>query len=316
MLENINSKKVAYLIGFLIGDGNFEKGGGKRTDRMGVTTTDEDVVNFINDNFTPFDTSNPKYNNSPSRDIYAKLPSYRKTFSTKFSKDFKHYGILYRKVDRVYQNIKKCDMNHFLLGFLDSDGCISYSRRKDRDRISAKIMFTHPSIKLLNKVQTFLLDELNISSSILPKKGENCFVLTFSKLDHVLKFCEWIYCDPSSIVLTRKYNKYLNLIRDIKKVYRNGTNFPSEFMKDPRYISIIGSKSKYMFVVEGKEYPLSKILSNLYGITTKTVTQRCRQNYKGWYMRPKTEEELQEFDKYMHKQIMKLFDKWKEENNY
>ena len=34
MLENICSKKVAYLIGYLAGDGNYENGNGKRTDRF------------------------------------------------------------------------------------------------------------------------------------------------------------------------------------------------------------------------------------------------------------------------------------------
>lgn len=315
MLENIEKSKVAYLIGYLAGDGNFSNGWGKRKDRLSVTTVDMEFVEWVSENIVDFSNANPKFNNNESRGIYAKQASYVKTFPASYSEELKMYGVLALKENRSIQNISKKDMRHWLRGFLDADGHISYSIRKDRGRLAAKAGFTHPSEKLLGQVQKFLMDELNIPSAIKPKKGEKCFTLSFSKLGDVKKFGDFVYQGGREVTISRKYKTFKEMCGILAERVEQGITFPKEFMDTTEYHEIIGAISKFMFVDnEGNEYPSAKIAAKAHGIEKWLVHQRCRNNAKGWTRRPKTESEKIEFDKYVNRQCKKLFREWLDKN--
>ncbi len=312
-IEKLSSDRKAYFIGFMSGDGAFLDGRGKRTDRMGLTTTDVDVVNWVNKHIQQFDTKKPYFGNNPNRGIFAKLPSYRITFPTKFIGFFNKYGICCKKIDRSIFNISKKDMKMFILGLIDSDGCISYSIRKDRNRICAKVNITHPSNELLGKVQTFISDELNISSTIKPKGREDCLVWSINKIEHIEKLLDWLYSDEESVVLARKYKKYIELKEVISEKREAGLCFPSEFTKKcSEYISLMSSMSKKMFCIDGVEYPSKKMASDSTGMTLVEVSSRCRQRNKGCSERLKTESELKDNKKYVKKQMVKLYKEWEE----
>lgn len=314
-LEEIEPKKIAYLIGFLSGDGIYHNGCGKRSDRMGVSSTDLEVVNWINDNIEEFDKSNPILNNNLSRKIIATLPAYNKTFAVKHSEFFNRYGILCKKEDRKIVNISNKNMRFFILGLFDADGCLTYSIRKDRDRISARVSFTHPSEGLLATLQQYLLNMMGIPSSIKPKKGERCFVLSFSKIEHVENFCEWLYSDKDSIVLYRKYKTWeeLQKLLEDKRSDEESPCYPKEFMVTCEYTSLIGGLSKYMFIIDGKEYPSSLIASKSTGIDSKLIHSRCIQGNMGYSKRIKTEDEKKEYESYVKRQLKKAYNKWREE---
>ena len=315
MLENICSKKVAYLIGYLSGDGNYENGNGKRTDRLSVTTTDKGTMDWMIETFSLPEQTRTVRNNNESQGIYASKDAYVKTFPTSYSEEFNKFGILCRKTDRMIHNINKTDMKYWLLGFLDSDGMISWSERKDRDRIAAKVSFTHPSAKLLERVQTFLRDELNIPSSIKPKGTEKCFVLSFSKISDVKRFGDYVYSDKLAIVLKRKYNKYLELLEQIGVRVENGTMYPKEFMQSFEYGAIVGTYSKYIFITpEGKEFPSATMAAKVTGEDRKDISRRCRMHQKGWSIREKTESEKIDFDKYVKRKLKQVFETWLENN--
>lgn len=312
MLSNIDSKKIAYLIGFLAGDGAFCDGFGKRSHRMAITTTDMDVVNWISKNIEYFSIDNPKFTNNIESGIFAQQASYTKTFAVKYSEFFNKYGILCKKTERSYNNISKADMKHFMLGLIDSDGCISFTRRKDRDRISGKVSITHQSVMLLSKLQTFLAENLGIASTIKPKGTEKCFVFGFSKIEHIEKFCEWLYSDINDVVLKRKFDKWMELKNGLSSLRETGACYPKEFMACPEYWSIVGSISKYMFIVDGVEYPSASIAGKIHNVDNATVQRRCRQGDMGYSRRPKTDDEKREYSTYVDKMIKKLFVKWSE----
>lgn len=315
MLENICSKKVAYLIGYLSGDGNYEGGNGKRTDRLSVSTTDKETMDWMIETFNLPEQTRTVRNNNESQGIYASKDAYVKTFPTSYSGEFNKFGILCKKGNRMIHNINKSDMKYWLLGFLDSDGMISWSERKDRDRIAAKVSFTHPSTKLLERVQTFLRDELNISSSIKPKGTEKCFVLSFSKISDVKRFGDYVYSDKLAIVLKRKYNKYLELLEQIGVRVENGTMYPKEFMQSFEYGAIVGTYSKYIFITpEGKEFPSASMAAKATGEDRKDISRRCRMHQKGWSIREKTESEKIDFDKYVKRKLKQVFETWLENN--
>ncbi len=311
-MKNIESKKVAYLMGFLIGDGNFISGKGKRVDRMGITTTDEEVVNWIDKNVEEFKLENGILNHNKKRNIIAKKLAYRKTFATKHSSFFNKYGIMSKKGFRNPQNISKKDMKYFLLGLLDADGCITYSFRKDRDRICAKFNYTHPSMILLTKIQNFISDELNISTTITPKGKEKCFVLACSKPDNILIFLDWLYSDIDAVVLTRKHKKYISLKKEISERRSDGRSFPKEFMQTRIYGELIGSKSKKVFIVDNVEYMSCFEASKVLGVETKLISTRCRQGNKGCSQRMKTNTEIETSNKITKKKVLKEYLKWEE----
>ena len=94
-----------------------------------------------------------------------------------------------------------------LLGFFDADGSISYGIRKDRNRFWQQVRFTS-QLKLLEGIQQMLYKNIGISSIIRPKKGEDCYVISFGSKEDVLKFINYIYPkDDDFIILQRKYLK-------------------------------------------------------------------------------------------------------------
>lgn len=314
MLENVEKSKIAYLIGLIAGDGAFLDGQGKRQDRMAYTSVDLDIIKWVSENIEYFPTTNPKLNHNRDAGIAAKQPSYTKTFSTKHTEFFKKFGVVCKKIDRNVFNISKTDMRHFLRGLFDSDGCVSWGERKDRDRIAAKVGFTHPSMRLLEKVQSYLLDSLLISSSIKPKGVEKCFVLSFSKLGDIEKFMGWLYATESEVVLWRKYKVWKHLQSVLAEKRNIGECYPIEFIRTKEYQSLIGSKSKYIYVVDGREYPSLTLAAKANGIAPKLVNSRAVQGNLGYSKRPKTQEEIAEHDARLRREINKLYQSWREAN--
>ena len=318
MLKDIESSKVAYFIGFLCGDGAYNGDeGGRRKPRIGITTTDEEVADWIDDNITEFSKENAKIGgNNLKRNIRAKLIAYKKTFPTTFSPDFKFYGILSKKEHRRIVNVSQSDMRHWIRGFFDADGHISYIQRKDRNRISGKVGFTHPSMEIISSIQKFLIDELGIPSVIRPKKGENCYVLEFSKLGDVIKFCSYIYEDTDDVVVMRKYQKYLDMKQEIMDGVNSGRMYPQEFIRSKEYRKLVSQYSKYMVIDEdGNEYHAQTIAAQAHGIEDpKKIGTWAKNNRRGWSSREKTEEEKEEFKNYVKDQTKLLYDQWKKDH--
>lgn len=319
MLENIDPSKVAYLIGYLSGDGNFCGGFGQRVDRLSVTTTDVEFVDWLNDNVVEFNTSRPRMNNNDARGIVARLPAYTKTFPACFEESFSKYGILSTKQGRYIEGITRENMAHWLRGFLDSDGCITYGFRQARsggDRLVGKVVFTHNSDRLLSQMQEFLHTELKIASTIAPKKGEDCKVLSFSKLSDMKRFGDYIYKDKGAIVLTRKYEKFMEFSNILMGRVSAGLTFPDEFKRTDGNHKLLGSFSKYMFISPaGVEYTsVEQVQKDFPLIEKKAIHRRCSKGYKGWSRRLKTAEEKLAYEVYVKAETKVLFQQWLKEN--
>lgn len=310
-MKTQSEKFALYLYGLLLGDGIFVNGKGHRTDRVGYSSTDLDLVNWINDNIIDYNIDNPKLNNNLNRNIIAKLNSYTKTFPVEWSEYFKYYGLLALKKDKTIINVKKQEYRYILLGLFDADGCISWGKRKDRDRICGSISFKHPSIKLLEQIQKYLAEQMLIISTVKPVKDEACFILAFSKPDDMLKFCEFVYSDDEVIVLKRKYKSYIELRKEIFKLRNDGFQLPIEFIRSTEYKTLTTmANSKHMYIIDGVEYPSLYIACKKVNIDVETLHSRCQQRNKGCSSRPKTTSEIEEFKKYIDKLIRKSFEIW------
>jgi len=198
--KSIRSKETAYITGFILADGYITN------DTVSLCTSNRDVC--IHEYISDYIGSN--YQTSDKMVKSQRLfPRARTSISNReFVKHInKHVGGC-RKPDRNVPIIPVELERYMILGIFDADGCITWGRRKDRDRVWHKISFTS-QYNILLGVQKILI-KIGISNAIRPKKGEDCYVLEFSSRCDVLKFIEYIYSDDF-VVLNRKHDKAVAL---------------------------------------------------------------------------------------------------------
>lgn len=121
-------------------------------------------------------------------------------------------GCVPRRIKNIdLKLISKELMNHFIRGVFDGDGCISsYKREK-----SIKNSFTLAgSFSLVNNIQQYLIDVLELSKTKISKlgKSKNSHYFTYASFGEVLKIRDFLYKD-ANVFLARKKEKF-NLIRE------------------------------------------------------------------------------------------------------
>jgi len=195
ILNKINSKELAYVIGFICADASIDN-----IYRVEISTSikDKSIIEFIskiiNSNISIDETYIKEKKRFPRCRTSKKIKDILKFIGNK-KKEFRNIPIISNEL-----------VKYLVLGFFDGDGCITWGRRKDRNRIWQNVSFTS-SYFLLESIQKILL-KIGISSSIKPKGTEKCFVLKISSKKDVLKFCEWVYSDESFIILKRKFDVF------------------------------------------------------------------------------------------------------------
>ena len=191
----IDTKEKAYFIGFLACDG-YVNDTTKKVE-ISLSIRDREVVEFLADFCDAnvhIDTElDRKSRNFPNVSFTKKIPDVS-TFIGVGGKAKRHLPIVSPYLNR-----------YMLLGAFDADGCITWGRRKDRNRIWHKVSFTS-SLGILTSLQNILIKELSISSTIRPKGEEKCFVLEFSNRPDVINFIDYLYQDDF-VVLHRKQSK-------------------------------------------------------------------------------------------------------------
>lgn len=217
LFDKIEFDEEAYLIGYLLGDGGFNRATHKRKSMLFVSSIDKELVYSMRDLFSP-DTiiSNITPINKKRLETKFDKYSYKLQFPFKFFNTFNKFGLMDVKSNRNYFNIPKSQMNNLLLGLFDSYGHISWGRRKDRNRLWANFTITHPNLKMLYKIQVFLSEELNVSSYIAPRKIETVYDLKTSKRDDIITIMEYLYSSEDLVLYSKhKKKKYL----EFKKEY-------------------------------------------------------------------------------------------------
>lgn len=193
-LNKIDSKELAYIIGFIAADANIDN---KECVEISVGINDIEIVQFISKvldcNIKIDNTTNSETRRFPRARTSKQLNNITMLFGGRLKAN--------RNLPVISNNLVK----YLILGFFDGDGCITWGVRKDRNRLWHKISFTS-SLSLLTSIQKILLKHLQISTIIRPKTNENCFILEFNNINDIIKFTNWIYDDKSFIILKRKFN--------------------------------------------------------------------------------------------------------------
>lgn len=195
--NKINTKEKAYILGFILGDGHLTEKDLETT----VALEDKVILDFmqkeLGGNIRVDNTLNKKKKRYPR----ARTCIGQATI-------IKDLGILFGGYLKEYRNLPHISpkLNRYLLqGFFDAEGCVTWGKRKDRNRVWHKISFTS-QFGMLEGIQNILIKE-GIASKIKPKSGgEKCYVMEFSAKKDVLSFLSIIYPDDSFVILERKYN--------------------------------------------------------------------------------------------------------------
>jgi len=199
--KKINTPEKAYILGFILGDGSISN----KDVCINVCLDDREIIDFIQSciggNIRIYNTINKETHQYPSASINIGNKVIINSIKTKSGGNLKQ--------DRHIPIISEILEPYLLLGFFDAEGCITWGRRKDRNRIWHKISFTS-QFKMLDGIQKILLKN-GITTSIKPKGTEKCYVLEFANKKDVLKFLDLIYNDENFVILKRKYNKALAL---------------------------------------------------------------------------------------------------------
>lgn len=194
--EKIDTKEKAYVLGAICCDGAIGVGD---IVEMSVEKNDKEFVDFvascINARVFIDDTFDKTKRRFPRARMNKKIP------------DVKMFVGGPAKKDRHFPIVKDEFVRYSLLGAFDADGCLTWGRRKDKNRIWQKVSFT-TSLSIAIGIQNALYKQVGIGTTIRPKSGkEDCFVIEISNKADVLKFLDYIYQDDF-VVLKRKYSKY------------------------------------------------------------------------------------------------------------
>lgn len=203
VFDSIDTEEKAYWLGFLYADGNLSKS--TNTIELGLKISDKEhlqkYLNFLkhtSKNKIRFHAN--KLGNSyrvgiTNKHIWNILNSYGCTPQKSLTLKFPNKSI-FKSEDLI---------RHFIRGYFDGDGCLSYNK-------TTKIVFPRCSIistfEFLNEIQN-ILKNLNINSKLTSDKRfkHNTKILDFKNKESD-QFINYLY-DNATIYLTRKYNRYL-----------------------------------------------------------------------------------------------------------
>lgn len=204
----IDTKEKAYILGFILADGHIDEKSGVN---IRISIKDSEILEFI------------------AKHTYSRVMYHYKTDVEKrifpqatLSKtipDILKYSGGRLKADRTCPVLDEYLEPFMIQGIFDGDGCITWGRRKDRNRIWQKVTFKS-QYGILEGVKRYL-DRINIYAEIYPVNNENCFCLEFASKENVLKFYDYLYTDETFVVLKRKYYNYNALRLELSE---NGEN--------------------------------------------------------------------------------------------
>ena len=208
----IDTEEKAYWLGFLAADGYVNEKRGYTS----ILLSKDDEPHLIK--FKKCLQSNHIIKNSTSKRgetifHYSKLTIYSKFLTQDLVKN----NIVQRK-SLILQPPENLDENlkiHFMRGFFDGDGGISFHKVSNRkNTLQASLSITSTKEMLLY-IESYIKKELNVNSITYQRynNDKNNYTLMFSGNINVIRICELLYRN-SNIFLDRKYERFQKLKED------------------------------------------------------------------------------------------------------
>ena len=242
--ELIDTKEKAYILGYTLADGYINN----YTIEYGCALADKEILNFIAKELNTTVIIDNTFDKKSRRFPRARINIGNK----KLVKDLIHLTVGCKE-NKTFPRINKNLQHYMLLGFFDGDGCLTWGKRKDRNRLWQKVNFTG-SYKLLYAIQKLLL-KLDISSSLHPKGTENCYVLELASKEDVKKILKYMYGNEDLIVLHRKFDKYCALRLELGEFDETINNTTSSQANDHSLEGVETTGGKTVFLNNQLEDP-------------------------------------------------------------
>jgi hypothetical protein len=209
--DKINTEKKAYIFGFLCADGSVSK---KSVSQLKITLqeADKDILEIIRANLK---SSSPIDEYTYKGKRYCRISFYSKQICGRLKK----YGCGVNKTDHLtWDDIKlpRKLMRHFVRGYFDGDGCISFWLQKE------KYLKGHWNITSTKAFATglrkFIYDTFGYLCYVSQrhKNNPNNKTIELSGNRQIISIMNWMYND-ASIYLQRKKHKYEEYLQIYEK---------------------------------------------------------------------------------------------------
>ena len=212
--DTLDSEDKAYFLGYLMADGyNNESRGAIEAS---CSVKDKEFLEMLNKAIG---------SSKPIRLVQEKKNSYRMSLCGKhLSQRLSDLGCMQKKTFKlVFPNYLNEEMKrHFIRGYFDGDGCISYTFAKRNNYFGNSFL----SVATITSTESFCLylkryikSILNVNSTMLcrhPSHNNNNRTLQISGNKQVIRFAEWMY-KSANLFLKRKFDKIEIIKKTIDK---------------------------------------------------------------------------------------------------
>lgn len=201
---SIDDEFTCYFMGLFLADGNMRVDRGYL--RVKIASKDEDVIKVIAE-----ETGNRLLVSNSTRygKVFGKRFSVK--LSTKFAEEFKRRMDSYKDFSTWVSTLNEDQIRHFVRGYFDGDGCISYSWHK-RDKVfNGKADFSLAG-SFEQKFIPEILKEFKGTFSENPGKTMVVRRFSISKYLNVKSLFNYMY-QNATIFMARKHSKFLEYFR-------------------------------------------------------------------------------------------------------
>lgn len=189
--EIIDTPEKAYWLGLMYADGCSSR---NRISRLSLNEVDlQSLIDFRNDVCSNIPIQNGKHG-MKILNLYSK----------KMNLDLANHGCVNNKTFKIkFPDINNELINHFIRGYFDGDGCITWHINKNGYLYcQASIAGTYDFLFIIRKI----LISLGFSKGSLIKRG-NIYVLYIGGNNNIKKLFDFLYKDATRY-MQRKYNKF------------------------------------------------------------------------------------------------------------
>lgn len=200
--DNIDDEDKAYIVGFFLADGTI----GENFIQMSLQDIDKYILEKIKDKlkYTGPLLFKPRAKQN-HRDQYCLC-----IHDKDLAKQLRDKGGLHRKSWCLRYPFGKIPHNlfpHFLRGYFDGDGSISYSKRGNSGSVN---LWIHSTYDFLFDIDSIIKTFIDVDTQIYHAPNNISGSWRVVNKSNKKKFLDWLYSylTPSSLFLQRKYDKY------------------------------------------------------------------------------------------------------------
>lgn len=222
----IDTEDKAYLLGFFIADGYLRVENG-RSYRIAINNSidDESIINLFKNKICP-DNFISKINKQNGVKYFRK-PQLEIRWTSEYMYNIlvNKYGIINKKTYNLdfkfpFELVPEHLIRHFIRGFFDGDGNITYIQKSDKTIKQFNFSFIFTSKDFCNQIAEIFESKFKMYRKITPQKSKNMtsYQLRFNfnlKRREVLEIVyKWLY-ENSEYYLERKKIKFENYLNTV-----------------------------------------------------------------------------------------------------